>query len=33
MMQKKFDLELWEDLEEKLTKMRAENLTGSESND
>ncbi len=33
MMQKKFDLELWEGLEEKLTKMREENLTGSENND
>ncbi len=33
MMQKKFDPELWEGLEEKLTKSREENLTGSEKND
>ena len=33
MMQKKFDPELWEGLEEKLTKIREENLTGSGKND
>ncbi len=33
MMQKKFDPELWEGLAEKLTKIREENLTGSEKND
>ena len=32
-MQKKFDPELWEGLEEKLTKIREENLTGSGKND
>ncbi len=33
MMEKKFDPELWEGLEEKLTQIREENLTGSEKND
>ncbi len=33
MMQKKFDPELWEGLEVKLTKIREENLTGSGRND
>ncbi|HDZ18661.1 MAG TPA: hypothetical protein ENH75_10235 [archaeon] len=33
MMEKKFDPELWEGLEEKLTKVREENLTGSGKND
>ncbi len=33
MMQKKFDPELWEGLEENLTKIREENLTGSGKND
>ena len=33
MMQKKFDPELWEGLAEKLTKIREENLTGSEKNE
>ena len=33
MMQKNFDPELWKGLEEKLTKTREENLTGSEKND
>ena len=33
MMQKKFDPELWEGLEEKLTKIREENLTGRGKND
>ncbi len=33
MMQKKFDPELWEGLEEKLTKIREENLTSSGKND
>ncbi len=33
MMQKKFDPDLWEGLMDKLTKMREQNLTGSEKND
>jgi len=33
MMQKKFDPDLWEGLMDKLTKMRKQNLTGSEKND
>lgn len=33
MMQKKFDPDLWEGLMDKLTKMREQNLTGSEKNE
>lgn len=33
MMEKKFDPELWEGLEENLTKVREENLTGSGKHD
>ncbi len=33
MMEKKFDPELWEGLEENLTKVREENLTGNGKND